>query len=142
MMLPRSLGCVVLAFTLLVAGSHGAGDKKDGDKEERKDPAKDPRAVKGKVTGVDLKGAAFTIELAKDKTQSFKVTRDTLFLGPRGGMGEGLTDDRMAKGYEIIVIPTKDGATALEVHLPYRKAPEEKKKTPTKEKTKEKKKAA
>lgn len=136
----RLLGSLVLGLAVLVAGSQ-AGDVKDKvkldkdapskDPEPTKDPAKDPRAVKGKVDGVDLKGNSFTLEIAdkdKPRMQTFKVTKTTEFWGPRGAKGEGLKDDRMAKGYELIVIASKDGTTAEEVHFPYRKPPEEKKK--------------
>lgn len=146
MLLIRTLGCALVGLALIVTGTT-AGDKKEpakdkGSKEEAKiDPSKDPRAVKGTVLDVDLKKNAFTLETRKGDEKAprtFKVTKETDFWGPRGGRGEGLKDDRMAKGYEVIVIPSDDGATARAVHLAYRKPIEEKKKT-TKEKTKEKK---
>lgn len=146
----RAVGCLFLGLAVLVAGGQAGGTKdkkdpakdapkkdapvKDG-KDEKKDPAKDPRAVKGKVMSVDLKGNSFDLDLftsltketAKSEKRTFKVAKDTEFWGPRGGMGEGLKDDRMEIGYEILVIPSKDGLTALEVHLPYRKLEEKKK---------------
>lgn len=147
-MLTRVLGSLFLGLAVLVAGGHAGGDKDkapkekvfkekavkekgdkvEKDKGEKKDPAKDPRAVKGKVLSVDLKGMAFTIdtgEKAKGE-RTFQVTKETEFWGPRGGKGEGLKDDRMAKGSDLIVIASKDGKSALEVHFGYRKAEEKK----------------
>jgi len=146
-MLLRMVGSLILGIAVLAAGSHAGGDKeKKSDKKakgiEVKNAAKDPRAVKGKVVSVDIKGKAFTIAVGEEKKteeRSFGVTKETGYFGPRGAKGEGLKDDRFAKGYDLIVIPSKDGKSAEEVHFSYRKLEEKKKeKAPTKEKKKKK----
>jgi hypothetical protein len=53
------------------------------------------------------------------------VDDKTEFWGPKGGDRgtghKGLKDDCMAVGYEIKVVPAKDGKTAKDVYLPVRK---------------------
>jgi hypothetical protein len=94
----------------------GGGKDKDKGKETPKD------LVVGKVKKVDVDKNKFTIVLESGKDRTFGVDDKTKFIGPRGGKSkDGLKDDRMAKGNEVKVLPTKDGKTAKEVHLPYRK---------------------
>ena len=54
-------------------------------------------------------------------TSQFKVDEQTKFIGPKGGKGDGLKDDRMEKGNEVKILPSTDGKLAMEVHLPFRK---------------------
>ncbi len=102
---------VVVAFTV---GSLEGQDKKA------------PLGVKeivGKVKVVDMTKKTFTITLADGKDRLFQVKPETKFVGPKGGVSkEGLTDDRMAKGYEIKVTPAKDEKVAAVVKLPLRKS--------------------
>jgi hypothetical protein len=77
------------------------------------------RMTVGTIKSVDKN--AFTLTLESGKDHAFGVTEGTLFIGPKGGKGDGLKDDRMAKGYEVRVLAGPDGKTALEVYLPLRK---------------------
>jgi hypothetical protein len=96
---------------------------KDKDKSKSTDDAK----VVGKIKIMNLARSNFTITLEDGKDRTFAVDKKTKFFGPQGGKAkDGLKDDRMGKGYEVKVVPTKDGKTAKEVHLPYRKKASEK----------------
>jgi len=76
----------------------------------------------GKVKAVDAAKSTFTITAKDGKDMTFLVTKDTKFVGPRGGVSkEGLKDDRMVKGNEVAV-KSADGKTAKEVKLPVRKS--------------------
>ena len=87
-------------------------------------------AIAGKVKSVDLTATTFTITLKDGKDHTFGVDAKTEFWGPKGGDRgtgpKGLKDDCMAKGYEIKVVPTKDGKIAKDVYLPNRKTEEKK----------------
>ena len=101
-------------------GSGSRGGAKDKKFEVPKD------AIAGTVKSVDEKKPSFTITLEKGKDRTFLVDKATEFWGPKGGDrgtgAKGLTDDCMAKGYEIKVVPAKDGKTAKDVYLPKRKS--------------------
>jgi hypothetical protein len=131
------------ALTLEATGA-GGKDKKDGTKKEvatgkKFEVPKD--AIAGTVKTVDTKKASFTIILNDKKDRTFLVDKATEFWGPKGGDRgtgpKGLEDDCMAAGYEIKVVPTKDGKTAKDVYLPVRKS--DKKDETKKEETKKKK---
>lgn len=142
----RTLGCGLMMLSFCVAGldAGGAKDavKKDAVKKDavKKDTAKDvvkdkgkeiPKdAITGKIKSVDLKGKAFTITLATGKDHKFMVDEKTEFWGPRGGDRgtgpEGLRDRCMEDGYELRVVASKDGKTAVDVHLPFHKRDAEK----------------
>jgi hypothetical protein len=112
------LSAVMLLALLLARAADGGGkDKKTF--EVPKD------AIPGTVKFLDLKKATFTVELDKGKLRKFAVDEKTEFWGPKGGDRgtgpKGLEDDCMAVGYEIKVVPTKDGKTAKDVFLPERK---------------------
>jgi hypothetical protein len=66
----------------------------------------------------DLERQTLTITNS-GKDHTFKVTKDTKFLGPRGARSDDrLKDDRLDKGYRVTVVPdVKDDGTALEVKI-------------------------
>ena|SRR5579864_454133 len=108
--------CLVLGIALCMASGQTSQGGKDKDKD------KDDALVVGKVKTVNVTKRNFTITLESGKDRIFAVTKNTKFIGPKGGKAkDGLKDDRMAKGYEVKVLPFKGGKTAKEVHLPYRK---------------------
>src|SRR4051794_9234858 len=114
--------CVGVAVCLLAAEDGAGQDQKD--KGKKFEVPRD--AIAGAVKAVDLKKAAFTITTGKDrKERTFLVDKKTEFYGPKGGDRgtgpDGLKDDCMAVGYEIRVVPAKDGKTAKGVYLPVRK---------------------
>src|SRR4051794_12756223 len=101
-MFARTLGCTVLGLAVLCYGTEvGAGGKdvkdkvvKDAkDKEEPKRGEIPKGAIAGKMKSVNLKEKSFTIVLESGKDRSFDVTKETKFIGPRGGLSEeGLKD--------------------------------------------------
>jgi hypothetical protein len=108
--------CLVLGAALLMGSSQTSQGGED------KDKSTDEALVTGKVKIVNLSKKNFTITLENGKERTFAVDKKTKFLGPQGGPSKsGLKDDRMAKGYEVKVLPAKGGKIAKEVRLPYRK---------------------
>jgi len=88
-------------------------------KKDEKAGKTEAKGVTGKVKSVNQQKASFTLapETGKDKT--FLVTDKTKFLGPRGAVHEeGLRDESMAKGNEVVVVPASDEKFAKEVMLP------------------------
>src|SRR4051812_28837809 len=96
-----SLCVVVLALGFFAGGLQGQG------KDKQTPPLpKDHKDVVGTVKNTDLKKNTFTIvmEEVKNPERTFLVTKDTKFIGPRGGASdEGLKDDRMDAGYDVRV---------------------------------------
>src|SRR5262245_22139740 len=143
-MFARAVGMtMVLAIVFGAVGRDALGGKKEKDavkeakekgvKEKGKEKYEVPKdAIAGTLKAVDVKGNTFTIAVEKAKDRTFMVTKTTEFYGPRGGDRgtgpEGLKDDCMEKGYEIHVLASKDGKSALEVHLPVRKSEKDDKK--------------
>jgi hypothetical protein len=121
-MFARMLGLAIVGISLCAFGLEAGGGGKDA-KDKKFEIPKD--AVAGKVKSVDLKAPSFTITLKNGKERTFAVAKETEFWGPKGGDRgtgpKGLEDDCMAKGYEIHVVPRKDGKTAKDVFLPNRK---------------------
>ena len=129
-MFTRALGVLVVGLTLLcLAATAGAGGK-DKDKDTPKKGEIPKNAIHGTMKSVDLKGSSFTMTLDSGKDRTFKVDKDTKFIGPRGGISDdGLKDDRLEKGYEVnVVADSVNGKSAKEVHLPMRKSKEKDKK--------------
>jgi len=108
----RVFASVLMLVAAVTLDSNAGGDKAKVDAK---------KLVVGKVKSVDLEKSKFTLALEGDKQRTFTVTDDTKFIGPKGGKGDGLKDDRMDKGYEVKVLPSTDGKVAMEVHLPFRK---------------------
>jgi hypothetical protein len=119
-MIARTFGFVVVAVALCGVSNDAVSQQKDKKKFE---VPKD--AIAGVVKSVDMKAHTFTLTLESKKERTFKVDDKTEFWGPKGGDRgtgpKGLTDDCMAKGYDIKVVPTKDPAVAKNVYLPNRK---------------------
>ncbi len=108
----------VLASILVLAAVVALQADAGGDKGKGKD---DKKLIMGKVKSVDTVKNAFTITLEGGKDRMFGVNDQTKFIGPKGGKGDGLKDDRMDKGYEVKILPSADGKVAMEVHLAFRK---------------------
>ena len=115
-MLFRTLGSALLVLTLCSLGFHAQAQ---GDKTLKE--------VVGTIKSVNLEKSDFTLSIPDSKDRTFHVTKDTKFVGPKGGVSDdGLKDDRMAKGNEVTVLVAGDNKTAREVRLPFRKKPVEK----------------
>jgi hypothetical protein len=72
--------------------------------------------IDGKVKEVNVEEKTLTIRTAKGTDRTFKVTRETIMVGPRGGkVRKHLKDPRFHDGFPVIVVA--DGTTATEIHL-------------------------
>jgi len=127
-MLFRTLS-ITTAVLVLLGLCLQVGLAEGGDKDKKFEIPKN--VVTGTIKSVDEKGAKFTIILKDGKDRTFLVDDKTEFWGPKGGDRgtgpKGLKDDCMEKGYEVKVMPRKDGKTAKDVFLPVRKSEENKK---------------
>jgi hypothetical protein len=123
-MLFRTLGSAMLVLAVCTLGLQ-AQAQKDG----KKDVKVEGKEVVGKIKSVNVEKSDFTLTLGDGKDRTFHVTKDTEFVGPRGGVSkDGLKDDRMVKGSEVAVKVAGDNKTAREVKLPIRKKAEKDKK--------------
>lgn len=135
----RVFGCVVVSFTLCALAVDAGGGKKANDKEMKKDNKKDDKndtkkdhkkddkrdfnekdALHGVIKSVDRKEKSFTALMTISKRErTFGITKNTQFFGPRGGDRDdtGIDDECMAPGYEIKVVPTKDGRNAAAIQF-------------------------
>ena len=143
-MLPRLSACVFLFLAFCTLAVDAGGDKKVDPKkvDPKKIDAKDAKtqkvekrefnekaALTGVIKSVNHTKNTFTLTMEKDKKDRvFGVTDDTDYFGPRGGdrNDTGLKDDCMAAGYDLKVVPSKDGKTALAVQFDVRKSEEKK----------------
>jgi hypothetical protein len=102
----RIVGSLVLGA--LVVAAPLAADA--GEKQEIKG------GIDGKVKKVDVDKNTLTITTAQGKDRTFKVTDETIVLGPRGGkVRNQLKDPRFHEGFPVIIVA--DGATAAEIHF-------------------------
>lgn len=123
--------------------------KKDAVKkdEPKKDaPKKDePKGQVVKVKSVDEKTNTLIVTTKDGKALTIKIEKDVKILGPRGGMSDGLKDDRIKAGKEITLFYGKDNKTLTEIRLAVRtsepvkdkpkdKVPEKDKPAPVKDK--------
>lgn len=115
-------GLICFSAGVAVAGEKDAKDQGDKDKSETKVFAIPKDAVAGKMLSVNVKVNTITFTVkASGKERTFKVDKETKFIGPRGGPSEeGIKDDRLNKGYEVFVLADSSGDVAREVHLPFR----------------------
>jgi predicted RNA-binding protein len=102
----RSVGAFVIS-ALVAAATMPAGA---GDKHEIKG------GIDGKVKKVDVDKKTLTITTTQGKERTFKVTDETIMLGPRGGkVRQHLKDPRFHEGFHVIIVA--DGTTASEIHF-------------------------
>lgn len=96
--------CVIAAAGLLA----GAGPSKD---------TKDEEGTSGTVIKVDVSRNSIAIKTTSGR-QTFLVTGDTKYFGAGGeACANGISDDRLAVGNEVRIVPELSGKTAKEVHL-------------------------
>jgi hypothetical protein len=89
--------------------------QKDKDKDKGKDA---PKQVKMTLVKIDVKGMTLTLkEGEKGKDVEYKATKDTKFIGPKGGVRK-IDDDVLKAGAVLGIVA--DGKTLKEVHLPTR----------------------
>jgi hypothetical protein len=99
---------LVLAVLVGMAGVSSAQKEKD------KDTKKGDKPVKGKLVKVDVKGMTLTANVDGKDTE-YKVTKETRFIGPRGGKTT-IKDKRLQPGVELGLVA--EGKTLKEVHIP------------------------
>jgi hypothetical protein len=98
---PLIIGALVVAATLPASA---------GQQQEIKG------GIDGMVKQVDVDRHTLTITTAQGKDRIFKVTDDTIMLGPRGGkVRHHLKDKRFREGFPVIVVA--DGLNAAEIHF-------------------------
>jgi hypothetical protein len=115
-MLRRSIAGLVGMAMLGMALAASAADK-----DKAKDVKKEGKEVQGEITKIDKDKTTFTLKTEDGKKVEYKVDDSTKFIGPKGGESkEGVKDDRFVVGAPVTVVASKDGKTALEVHLPNR----------------------
>ena len=150
-MLLRIFGCAFLSFALAPFAVDAGGAKKvdppkvDPNKktetklepkvekkadEKREFDEKD--ALLGVVKSVDKTKSSVTLHMEKSKKdRTFGLTSKTEYFGPRGGdrNSTGIDDECLAPGYDVKVVPTKDGRNAAAVQFDVRKGEEKKAET-------------
>jgi hypothetical protein len=111
-MLRKTLGLVVAVLACGLA----MGQPKGKDKEVKK-----PAGVKAVVTKVDVDKRVLEVTI-DGKKQTFLITKDVHFFGPKGGKRpEGIRDDALKAGAEVRLVFDATKKTLKEVHLPTRK---------------------
>lgn len=109
---------VRLLTVLVFAGSLLAAQAQVKDKDAKKGD----KGVKAKITKVDAAKKTISVSMTGGKKMDVLTTKDTKFIGPRGGASaDGIKDDRVAVGNEIGIVFGPDKKTAREIHLPLRK---------------------
>jgi hypothetical protein len=101
------MGLVVL----VCAASLVAAQDKGKDKDKGKDTGKNTPA---EIVKVDVKGMTLTLKVGS-KEGTYKVTKETSFIGPRGGKAK-ISDKRLKPGLKVEIVA--DGMTLKEVHIP------------------------
>ena len=115
-MVRKCMGLVVLLClgSLVVAQDKDKGSKDKGSKD---------KGVPAEVVKVDVKGMTLTLKV-DGKEGTYKATRDTRFVGPRGGK-RNIKDKQLKAGTKIRIVA--DGKTLKEVHFVPAAKPKDKK---------------
>jgi hypothetical protein len=101
----------LLAMGAWLSNSHAAGPLLFPDKE-----------VTGRVVKVDVRKMTLVIK-TDEENKTYKISEDTKFIGPLGGVSEaGIKDDRLKAGAEVTLVVAGNNKTVREVHLPRRKS--------------------
>ncbi len=104
----KCMGLVVLVCAASLVAAQDKGKDKGKGKDTKNTPAE--------IVKVNAKGMAMTLKVdAKEGT--YKVTKETKFIGPRGGVSKtGIKDKRLKPGLKVEI--TAEGMTLKEVHIP------------------------
>jgi hypothetical protein len=84
------------------------------DKDKGKDKGKKPAGTPAEIVKVDVKGMMLTLKV-DGKEGDYKATKETKFIGPKGGKAT-IKDKRLQKGVMVRIVT--DGKTLKEVHIP------------------------
>jgi hypothetical protein len=103
----------VAVLLLVCVGSVVVAQDKAKDKAT-KDKGIKEKGTQAEVVKVDAKGMMLTLKV-DGKDVEYKATKETKFVGPRGGKAT-IKDKRLAKGAKVRIVA--DGKTLKEVHLP------------------------
>jgi hypothetical protein len=103
-----------MGAALCAGGSLARADDKSANKPEIKG------GIEGKIKSVDVDNKTLTITTSQGRERTYKVTDDTVLVGPRGGkVRRHLKDPRFHEGFSVTIVA--DGNTATEVHLGFAK---------------------
>jgi hypothetical protein len=103
--------CMGLMVLLCIGGLVLAQDK---GKDKAKD--KDKKEIPAEIVKVDAKGMTMTLKV-DGKEGVYKATKETQFIGPKGGISTTkIKDKRLQKGIKVKIVV--DGMTLKEVHIP------------------------
>jgi hypothetical protein len=102
-MLHKCVGVLVL----LCIGTVLAAQDKDKGKDK-------PKGAAAEVVKVDVKAMTLTLKV-DGKEDKYTATKDTRFIGPRGGMKNTIKDKRLKPGAKIRIVA--DAKTLKEVHF-------------------------
>lgn len=105
---------ILLGAALCAGGSLARADDKSANKPEIKG------GIEAKIKSVDADNNTLTVTTSQGRERTFKVTDDTVLVGPRGGkVRRHLKDPRFHEGFSVTIVA--DGNTASEVHLGFAK---------------------
>jgi len=106
----RKYVTILLGASLCAGGSLARADDKSANKPEIKG------GIEAKIKSVDVDNHTLTVTTSQGRQRTFKVTEDTVLVGPRGGkVRRHLKDPRFHEGFSVTIVA--DGNTASEVHL-------------------------
>jgi len=76
----------------------------------------------GRIRHFDREARRLTVRMPNGRTRTFRVTRSTRVIGPRGtALRKGLRDSRLQRGARVMVVTRSDGRTAREIRLGMRR---------------------
>jgi hypothetical protein len=76
----------------------------------------------GRVRHFDREARRLTVRMPNGRTRTFRVTRSTRVIGPRGtALRKGLRDSRLQRGARVRIVTRSDGRTAREIRLGMRR---------------------
>jgi hypothetical protein len=76
----------------------------------------------GRVRHFDREARRLTVRMPSGRTRTFRVTRSTRVIGPRGtALRKGLRDSRLQRGARVMIVTRSDGRTAREIRLGMRR---------------------
>src|SRR5205085_2889526 len=72
----------------------------------------------GRIRRFDREARRLTVRMPDSKTRTFRITRSTRVIGPRGtALRRGLRDSRLLRGARVMIVTRSDGRTAREIRL-------------------------
>src|SRR5947209_2882336 len=95
----RKYVAILMGAALCAAGSLARADDKNTNKSEIKG------GIEGKIKTVDVDNNTLTVTTSQGRERTFKVTDDTVLVGPRGGkVRRHLKDPRFHEGFPVTIV--------------------------------------